>query len=121
MRIYVINDNAELVTLCQMVLEARGHEVETTTDASAVSAAVTRFQPDAIVLDWMLHDRTGGQVLQELQSTVLSPPPVLVMLSLDVVGPEAQRRGAMAFLRGPSTDEALIAAVEALVGGGDPG
>ena len=121
MRIYVINDNAELVTLCQMALEARGHEVETTIDASAVSAAVTRFQPDAIVLDWRLRDRTGGQVLQELQSTFHSPPPVLVMSSLDQVAPEAKRRGAQAFLRKPFTEEALVNAVEALVREGDAG
>ena len=121
MRIYVINDNEELVALCQMALEALGHEVETTTDASAVSAAVTRFQPDAIVLDWRLRDRTGGQVLQELQSTFHSPPPVLVMSSLDQVAPEAKRRGAQAFLRKPFTEETLVNAVEALVRGGDAG
>jgi DNA-binding response OmpR family regulator len=94
--------------------------VETTTDANAVGAAVARVEPDAILLDWMLRDRTGGQVLQELQSTFKSPPPVLVMSSLDLVEPEAMRRGATAFLRKPFTDDALIAAVEALVGGGDP-
>jgi two-component system OmpR family response regulator len=121
MRIYVINDNAALVALCEMALESRGHEVETTIDATAVGAAVARFQPDAIVLDWMLHDRTGGQVLQELQATFHSPPPVLVMSSLDLVEPEAMRRGARAFLRKPFTDEALVAAVEALVDGGEPG
>jgi two-component system OmpR family response regulator len=120
MRIFVINDNAALVALCEMALESRGHEVETTIDATAVSAAVTRFQPDAIVLDWVLHDRTGGQVLQELHATFHSPPPVLVMSSLDQVEPEAIRCGAQAFLRKPFTDEALVAAVEALVGGGDP-
>jgi two-component system OmpR family response regulator len=120
MRIYVINDKAAFVALCEMALESRGHEVETTIDASAVSAAVTRFQPDAIVLDWMLPDRTGGQVLQELQATFHSPPPVLVMSSLDLVEQEAKRCGAHAFPRKPFTDEALVAAVEALVGGGDP-
>jgi DNA-binding NarL/FixJ family response regulator len=45
---------------------------------------------------------------------------VLVMSSLDQVEPEAIRCGAQAFLRKPFTDEALVAAVEALVGGGDP-
>jgi DNA-binding response OmpR family regulator len=69
----------------------------------------------------MLHDRTGGQVLQELQATFHSPPPVLVMSSLELVEPEAKRRGAQAFLRKPFTDEALVAAVEALVLRGAPG
>ena len=121
MRILVINDNAGLLNLCQMALESRGYEVETTVDASAVSITVMSFQPDAIVLDWRLQDRTGGQVLQELQSTFHSPPPVLVMSSLDQVEPEAKRRGAQAFLRKPFTDEALVAAVEALVLGGSTG
>ena len=115
MRILVINDNAGLLNLCQMALESRGYEVETTVDASAVSITVMSFQPDAIVLDWRLQDRTGGQVLQELQSTFRSPPPVLVMSSLDQVEPEAKRRGAQAFLRKPFTDDALLKAVEMLV------
>jgi FixJ family two-component response regulator len=46
---------------------------------------------------------------------------VLVMSSLDLVESEAMRRGARAFLRKPFTDEALVAAVEALVDGGEPG
>lgn len=118
MRIFVINDDENLVTLCQMILESRGHEVETTTDASAVSAVVRRFQPDAIVLDWRLRDRTGGQVLQDLQGTFHSPPPVLVMSSLVQIDAEAKRRGAQAFLRKPFTEDALVTAVEKLVLGG---
>ena len=113
MRILVINDNADLLELCQHVLESRGHEVETTTDASAVTATVTRFQPDAIVLDWILEDRTGGDVLDELQRG-LSMPPVLVMSSRDDVELDAKRRGARAFLRKPFVDSELVAAVEAL-------
>jgi two-component system, OmpR family, response regulator len=112
-RILVINDNADLVALCQQVLESRGHEVETTTDAVAVSAAVSRFRPDAIVLDWMLEDRTGGDVLEELQRG-LAPPPVLVISSLDHVELEAKRLGARAFLRKPFVEGDLVAAVEAL-------
>lgn len=114
MRILVINDQEDLVTLCQCALEARAHEVETTTDASAVSSAVIRFQPDAIVLDWMLKDRTGGDVLDELQRTFATPPPVLVMSSLHHLEVEAKRRGAKAFLRKPFTDDDLVAAVEGL-------
>ncbi len=115
MRILVINDNDGLLMLCRLALESRGHDVETTTEANAVSAEVARFKPDAIVLDWRLKDRTGGQVLQELQSAFPSPPPVLVMSSLDQVEPEAKRRGAQAFLRKPFTDDALLKAVEMLV------
>ncbi len=117
MRILVINDNAGLLMTCEHALKARGHDVETTTDASHVSAEVTRFQPNAIVLDWRLLDRTGGQVLDELQGSFTSPPPVLVMSSLDEVKPEALRRGARAFLRKPFTADALGVAVETLVPG----
>ena len=114
MRILVINDNAEFLALCQHVLESRGHEVEATTEASAVSAAVTRFGPDAIVLDWVLEDRTGGDVLEELQRSLAPLPPVLVMSSLDHVEREAKRLGARAFLRKPFMEGELVAAVEAL-------
>ena len=120
MRILVINDNADFLALCRHMLESRGHEVEATTEASTVSAAVTRFEPDAIVLDWMLEDRTGGDVLEQLQRSLAPLPPVLVMSSLDIER-EAKRLGAQAFLRKPFLGEELETVIKALVQGESTG
>ena len=117
MKVYVLNDNAGFLVVCRLALEARGHLVETSCDDTMIRADVLRFQPNVIILDWRLQYRTGGQVLQELQTHVSSLPPVLAISSLDSIEVEALRCGAQAFLRKPFTDVALVNAVEALASG----
>jgi DNA-binding response OmpR family regulator len=111
-RVLVIDDDPDLVTMCQIVLESATFQVETSTEASEVDRIVERFAPHVIVLDWVLDGVSGGDVITRLDDRGLPRPPVLVISALDRVSALSRMLGAEGFLRKPFTADELIDAVE---------
>jgi DNA-binding response OmpR family regulator len=110
-RVLVVNDDVDLVMMCQIVLESEHFQVETSVEGREVPTIVERFAPDVIVLDWVLEGLTGGDVLTRLDALLPRRPPVLVISALDRVGTLSRVLGAEGFLRKPFTADELIAAV----------
>jgi DNA-binding response OmpR family regulator len=111
-RVLVVNDDADLVMMCRIVLESAQFQVETSVEAGEVDRIVQRFAPHVIVLDWVLDGLTGGDVLAGLDARIPRRPPVLVISALDRVSTLSGILGAEGFLRKPFTAEELIDAVE---------
>src|SRR5690349_1209475 len=110
-RVLVVNDDPDLLTMCQIVLESAQFRVEVALEGAGVREIVQRFAPDVIVLDWVLEGITGGDVLTRLDAEHTPRPPVLVISALDRVGKLSRILGAEGFLRKPFTAEELIDAV----------
>ncbi len=113
-RVLAVNDDSDLLMMCQIVLESAGYQVETVMEGGAVLDVVKRFEPDLIVLDWVLEDLTGGDVLTLLNASPNGRCPVLVISALDRVATLAKILGAEGFLRKPFTAEELIEGVAKL-------
>jgi DNA-binding response OmpR family regulator len=115
-KVLVVNDEADLVDICQMVLEERGHEVDTLTEGTKAAARAWAFRPDVIVLDWQLSDTTGGDVLYELRARPATARiPVLMISALVDAATLAREQRVNGFLHKPFTADALIQGVERLV------
>jgi DNA-binding response OmpR family regulator len=110
-RVLVVDDDPDLLMMCQIVLESAQFRVEIALEGSGVEEIVRRFAPDVIVLDWVLEGITGGDVLTRLDAAPAPRPPVLVISALDRVGKVSAILGAEGFLRKPFTAEELIDAV----------
>jgi twitching motility two-component system response regulator PilH len=110
-RVLVVNDDPDLVMMCQIVLESAQFQVETSVEGHDVIPIVERFAPDVIVLDWVLDGLTGGDVLTRLDALLPRRPPVLVISALDRVATLSRVLGAEGFLRKPFTADELIDAV----------
>jgi DNA-binding response OmpR family regulator len=110
-RVLVVDDDPDLVMMCQIVLESAQFRVEVALEGAGVEAIVRRFAPEVIVLDWVLEGITGGDVLTRLDAEPGPRPPVLVISALDRVGKLSAILGAEGFLRKPFTAEELIEAV----------
>ena len=110
-RVLVVNDDPDLLMVCEIVLESAQFQVEVALEGAAVEEIVRRFAPDVIVLDWVLEGITGGDVLTRLDAEPTPRPPVLVISALDRVARLSAILGAEGFLRKPFTAEELIAAV----------
>jgi two-component system OmpR family response regulator len=67
-RVLVVDDEPTLTDLLSMALRYEGWEVKTAPDGRAAIALARDFKPDAIVLDIMLPDIDGLQVLQRVRS-----------------------------------------------------
>ena len=84
LRVLVVDDEATIADLLRMALRYEGWEVETAlTGSSAVTTAKT-FRPDAVVLDVMLPDFDGLEVLRRLRGH-LPDVPVLFLTARDAV------------------------------------
>ncbi len=84
LRVLVVDDEVNIAELVMMALRYEGWEVAAAhTGTKAVSAA-RDFTPDAIVLDWMLPDFDGLEVLRRVRSTNPAVP-VLFLTAKDAV------------------------------------
>ena len=66
-RIYVVDDEPDMVELLATVLRGEGHEVETYTDGRAALARVLEEPPDLLLLDLMMPDLDGFELLKLLR------------------------------------------------------
>ena len=67
-RILVVDDEPSILDAVGTALRYEGYEVEVAATGRDAVAAVTRFQPELIVLDWMLPDFDGLEVGRRLRA-----------------------------------------------------
>ncbi len=66
-RILVVDDEPDVTDVLAGVMTGEGWNVRTAADGATALAAARAFRPDAVVLDWMLPDLDGLQVLRGLR------------------------------------------------------
>jgi len=110
-RIFVVNDEADLLDLVGMVLEAAGHEVVTRTISSDVVREVEERRPDLVLIDLIMPGMTGDQVIAELRARPLDVR-ILAMSALVDGRARAMRAGADAFLPKPFDADAVVRYVD---------
>ncbi len=67
-RVLVVDDEPSLVELLGSVLRYEGWEIQTAANGSEAVRAAREFEPDAIVLDIMLPDFDGLEVLRRVRA-----------------------------------------------------
>lgn len=82
--ILVVDDEAVLAELVSMALRYEGWHIVTAADGASAIAAARAARPDAVVLDVMLPDMSGLDVLRKLRETNPNVP-VLVLTAKDAV------------------------------------
>lgn len=83
-RILVVDDEAVLAELVSMALRYEGWTIDTAADGAEALAAARRERPDAVVLDVMLPDMNGLEVLGRLREQIPNLP-VLLLTAKDGV------------------------------------
>ena len=103
-RILVIEDQPALCRLYQIVLEQQGHESVLAETGKAGIEAAKRTKPDLVILDLVLPDMPGVQVVERLrQDGILSNAPLIVTTGIGQEDAEtiAESHGACAVLIKP--------------------
>jgi two-component system, OmpR family, response regulator len=83
-RVLVVDDEATLTELLSMALRYEGWEVRTAGDGLGAVKAAREFRPDAVVLDIMLPDIDGLEVLRRIHAETPDLP-VLFLTAKDAV------------------------------------
>lgn len=63
----IVEDEQNIVDLVRSYLEREGFEVEEALDGNAALEKIKAFQPDVVVLDWMLPGLDGMEVLRRMR------------------------------------------------------
>ncbi|MGL5927952.1 MAG: response regulator, partial [Dermatophilaceae bacterium] len=83
-RVLVVDDESNLTELLSMALRYEGWEVRAAASGAAAVRAAKDFDPDAVVLDMMLPDVGGLEVLRRMRAD--NPHvPVLFLTAKDAV------------------------------------
>jgi two-component system KDP operon response regulator KdpE len=89
-RILVVDDELQILRALRTSLRGAGYEVETADTAEHALAAAAMRPPEAVILDLILPDGTGTDVVRELRTW--SSAPVIV---LSAVGDEGEKVAAL--------------------------
>ena len=81
MRILVIEDDADICSICEHIFTWAGHEVAAALDGKPGLELVESFEPDVIALDIMMPGVDGLTVLAELRGSVLTRDIPVVVVS----------------------------------------
>lgn len=117
-RVLVVDDEPDVLLLCRLNLQQRGHELLEAADGSTALEIARDLHPDVIVLDLMLPGISGYDVLEALQrdaETTNIPVLVLTAKSLRADRERSHGLGASAFLTKPFLPNELCELVDSLV------
>lgn len=117
--IMVVDDNPDIITIVRTILEGRGFNVLSASSGAECLEAVKSQKPDLIVLDIMMPEMDGLEVLTRLKSTseFNNIPVVLLTAKVqyeDVLG--GYKLGADYYITKPFTSTQLINGINLLLG-----
>ncbi len=111
--IVVVDDDHDLAETLVMLLEAEGYAASYALSGKTGLALVQSVRPDAVLLDYMLPDMTGGDVGRAIRAT---PPLNALGILMYTSTPEEVVRPTFdaydAFLGKPVIHDQLIAALD---------
>ena len=106
--VFVIDDNADWLELVQRYTSGSQYQITGTRDSSAAPAVVAKMQPAIVLLDVMMKNVDGWQVLSELrQDPATSHIPVVICTVLPVED-MAIALGASDFLQKPISQQRFL-------------
>lgn len=117
-RVLIVEDEAALMTLLRYNLEREGFGVVEAGDGEAALAAAAAYEPELILLDWMLPVMSGLEVCRQLRrKTAFRETPIIMLTAR---GEEAERVrgldvGADDYITKPFSLPELLARIRALL------
>ena len=118
-RVLLIEDEANIIQAISYILSRDGWTVDTHADGATAVQEVARRAPDVVILDVMLPNRSGFDILQELRAAEDTKDlPVLVLTARGQKRDRelAERYGASKFMTKPFANSEVPEALRGLSG-----
>ncbi len=117
-KILVVDDEPDTVGLLELTLQTAGFDVQTATNGEQALRKVREESFDLVLLDIMMPDISGYDVLRRIMLETKPPPPVIFLTAKS--RPEDREMGeglgAAAFLVKPTTRGDLLDAIRDALG-----
>ncbi len=117
----VVDDNPDIITIVRTILEGKGYNVLSAYSGEELFTQLERQKPDLIVLDIMMPQMDGLEVLTKLKGApdTSSIPVILLTAKVqyeDVLG--GYKLGADYYITKPFTSTQLVNGINLLLGEG---
>lgn len=112
--IAVVDDSQASIDMIVNILQGANHTVTAYTKSPDVEKSIAANKPDLILLDVVMPERNGYEVLRALRkdSTIKDIPVVLVSSKSETTDVRwGLRQGASAYITKPFTPEAILSTV----------
>ncbi|WP_316807551.1 response regulator [Pedobacter agri] len=107
-KVFVFDDNRDILDLCTFILEDAGYEIRTSETANEIESQVAAYMPDIIFMDNWLPDLGGIQATKAIKSNPeLKHIPVIYFSANNDISALADEAGADSYLSKPFDIEAL--------------
>jgi two-component system, OmpR family, response regulator len=115
-RILVVDDEQSIVDAVATALRYEGYQVEEASTGHEALSAVARYEPDLVVLDWMLPDIEGIEVGRRLRAQGFKTA-VLFLTAKDATENkvEALRAGGDDYVTKPFSLAEIVARIQAIL------
>jgi CheY-like chemotaxis protein len=117
-RILVVDDNMALRVMVAQALEEHGFVTVAAESGEAALQAVADGPPDLCVVDYLMQGMNGSELIRKLRASpepLLRRLPVIGLTAYDSGERELLSAGAMAVLRKPPDEAALVATIRRLL------
>lgn len=114
-RIFVADDRAEVLSMLQDSLTAKGFEVKISKDPKEMVKIIKIFQPHLILLDLLMPDLDGFEICQILNNGPETQGiPIIIMSGLSDPGDikKAYKLGVVDYFTKPFGIDAIVAKIE---------
>jgi DNA-binding response OmpR family regulator len=113
-KVLIIDDEPDTLNLLGTTLGLAGYETAKAADGRSGIARITEFEPDVIILDVMMPDQSGIEVLNTIKRMFVEPPPVIIFSARgrveDMV--EGMEAGAFKYLVKPVSRDKLLETIK---------
>lgn len=121
--IMVVDDNPDIITIVKTILEGRGYTVFSASSGPELLNMLPDHKPDLIILDIMMPEMDGLEVLTRLKGKTESATIPVILLTAkvqyeDVLG--GYKLGADYYITKPFTSTQLVNGINLLLGEGKP-
>lgn len=116
--VYVLDDDPNVLESLALLLRTGGYDCQTFRLESELLVAIGKNAPDALIIDVILTERSGVEVLRNLPGAVSGIPAFMVSGAADVAtAVEAMKLGAKDFLQKPFAGHQLLEKLDEVFSG----
>lgn len=124
MKVFIVDDDAQMVSLMTTLLEAAGHAVSSEITGSYAIPKIVSERPDCVIIDLMMAELDGLQLCQELRAREETRGATLVMVTArddDHWRARAEASGMDGYLTKPLNIETFVEQVQTIVASASSG
>ena len=118
-RVLLIEDEPNIIEAIRFILSRDGWAVDTHSDGATAADAVQRVSPDVVILDAMLPNRSGFEILRDLREDQATAGLPILMLTARGQSKDRQRAeeaGVSDYMTKPFSNSEVLERVRALAG-----